>query len=296
MKTAIRKKRTLALIRLMDDPDRSVHEAVEKELLKEDSRIIPALEEVWESTLDEICQDRIESLIQQIQFREKYRKLSSWVKQNPPDLLEGFLLISRYHYPDLSAEKIERKIEEIRKKVWVELNNSLTSLEKITVLNHIFFNNFGYSVNHINPSSPHNCFINQLIETGKGNPVAISMLYTVVAQRLELPIHFIDFPKNPLLAFVDRKIAQKVHPKGINTDVLFYINPANKGSITGRRELEFHLKRMNYEPYRKYFEASGPRRFLLRLLETLEKAYESNGFADKASDIRLLTGILSEED
>ena len=107
MKTAIRKKRTLALIRLMDDPDRSVHEAVEKELLKEDSRIIPALEEVWESTLDEICQDRIESLIQQIQFNEKYRKLSSWVKQNPPDLLEGFLLISRYHYPDLSAEKID---------------------------------------------------------------------------------------------------------------------------------------------------------------------------------------------
>ncbi len=293
MKNSGKSKRISALISLMDDPDRSVYEAVEKELLKETARIIPELEKIWENSYDEFCQGRIEYLIQRLKFKENYKSFRKWSKQSEPDLLDGFILASKYHYADLDAHWIERKIEEIRKKVWVELNNSLTSLEKITVLNHIFFHESGFTVDHENYYAPKNCFINQVLETGLGNPISISLLYTIIANRLDLPVKFIDIPKHPLLAYVDKRIAAKVHPAGVDTDVLFYINPSNKGSISGRRELEFQLRRSGLEPITRFFEASSPRCFLSRLLEVTEKSYELNGFSDKTADIHQMLSILN---
>ena len=48
----MKKRRLNALIDLLDDPDSTVYEAVEKELLKESDEIIPVLEEKWESSFD----------------------------------------------------------------------------------------------------------------------------------------------------------------------------------------------------------------------------------------------------
>lgn len=293
MRHTERKRKTQALLSLLDDPDLAVYEVVEQELQKEPATIIPVLENIWENTFDEIFQHRIENLIQRLQFRENYKKLKKWSGLPEPDLLEGFILASRYHYPDLNDDRIERKIEEIRRRVWVELNNSLTSLEKITVLNHVFFNDFGFMVDHENQYAPKNCFINQILETGKGNTISMALLYTIVANKLDLPVKFIDIPKSPLLSYVDRKIASKVHPAGVETDVLFYINPANKGSITGRRELEFQLRRSGIEPLRRFFEASSSRCFLTRLLEYTEKSYELNGFTEKTADIHQMIDILN---
>jgi regulator of sirC expression with transglutaminase-like and TPR domain len=293
MKNPGRNKRTIALINLLDDPDKNVFETVEKELLKESAMIIPELEILWETTFDEGCQARIENLIQRLHFKDNYKSFRKWSKQKEPDLLEGFILASRCNYPDLSTHWIERRIEEIRRKVWVELNNSLTSLEKITVLNHFFFQESGFAVDNENYYAPKNCFINQVLETRMGNPISIALLYTIVANQLELPVRFIDIPKHPLLAYVDKRIAAKVHPVGVETDVLFYINTSNKGSISGRRELEFQLRRSGLEPMKRFFEASSDRCFLSRLLEVTEKSFELNGLSDKTADIHQMISILN---
>jgi regulator of sirC expression with transglutaminase-like and TPR domain len=286
-------RRTFALISLLDDPDPAVYEAIEQELIKESSKIIPELEIIWETSYDEICQNRIQNLIHRIRFNDHYKSFRKWSKQQNPDLAEGFILASKYHFPDLNTDKILRRIEEIRRKVWVELNNSLTSIEKITVLNHIFFQDLGFSVDNGNYYSPKNCFINHVLETGQGNPISVALLYTIIANQLDLQVKFVDIPKHPLLAYVDRKIAAKVHPEGINTDVLFYINTSNKGSISGRRELEFQLRRSGLEPVRRFFEPSSSRCFLSRLLEVTEKSYELNGLSDKTADIHQMIAILN---
>ncbi|HPJ77805.1 MAG TPA: transglutaminase-like domain-containing protein [Prolixibacteraceae bacterium] len=277
----------------MDDPEPLIFEAVEKELLKENSSVIPALETVWETTPHEICQIRIEYLIQRILFRENYNKLRQWSRQPSPDLLEGFILASRYHYPDLNEPEVRRHIEEIRKKVWVEINNSLTSIEKITVLNHVFFHDFRLKVAGDENMSPQHCFINRVLETGTGNAVSLALLYTIVAQKLELPVRYVDLPRHPLLAYVDRRIAARVHPPGIETDVLFYINPANNGSITGRKELEYMLKKLDYDLTHACLEASSPKVFLLRLLEITERSYEMSGQTERTADILRMMSIFS---
>jgi regulator of sirC expression with transglutaminase-like and TPR domain len=293
--TGMEKKKLHALIELLDDPDAAVFDVVEKELLKETEKIIPELEKKWESTFDDHYQARIENLIQQLHFKKTTHKLKSWLKNKARqrDLLVGFSLVDTFQYPDLSFMNVQLKIENIRKSIWLELNNSLTLLEKTTILNHYLYNINGFTVNHNHPHSPQNCFLNQMLDTKKGNPVSVAILYTLIARSLEIPAELVDFPKNPLVAIVDSELAGKVHGKGQNSDVLFYINPSNKGAVTSRKEIDYHLRKHEFEPLHLYTEPQPDSLFIKRLLESLKDAYKSVAFAEKEAKIEELLQLFN---
>jgi regulator of sirC expression with transglutaminase-like and TPR domain len=289
----MKKQRLNVLIELLDDPDETVFKHVEKELLKESVQIVYDLEKKWESVEEDICQARIEILIDKLLFKDHCSKLRRWSKHPEPDLLEGFILASRYHQPDMNIDKVYRKIEEIRKKVWVELNNSLTSIEKVAVLNHLFFDVYNFQITSGDQVSPRDSYINYILETGYGNVFSIALLYNIIAQKVGLSVQFIDLPQNPLLAYLDHNVALKVHPPDIRTDVLFYINPANRGSISGRRELEFYLKKMKFDLDKINLEPGSRHCFLSRLLEVTEKSFAKSGQTEKTSKILQMISLLN---
>lgn len=273
--------RLKALINLLDDPDHLVFNTVKSELLKTKTDIVPILEAEWEQSFDEFFQERIENLIQDVQFKETEAQLKKWIDSGSSDLLEGFLIIDRFQYPDLNRALVLQKIEKIDRTVWLELNNSLTMLEKATILNHFLYGVHDFSVNLAHPKSPQNCYINQILETKRGNPVSISLLYTILARRLGLPAQLTDFPKNPLVAIIDRNFTPDADDEISGKKVLFYINPSNKGSVASRREVEFYLKKNEYVPFDKYTEPKEDRLFIKRLIESLRDSYISQGFTEK---------------
>ncbi|HKI87613.1 MAG TPA: transglutaminase family protein [Draconibacterium sp.] len=287
----MKKSKLQALINLLDDPDELVFEMIEKELLKETDKIVPALEEKWESSFDENSQERIENLIQNLQFKKTRKLLKKWIQSEEKDLLTGFMLVDRFQYPDLNPLIINQKIEKVKKNIWLEFNNSLTVLEKTTILNHFLFNINGFSINHNNIQSPQNCFLNQLLDTKRGNSVSMSIFYAIISRQLELPAEFIDFPRNPLIAIVDPKLARKVHGEIRNSDVLFYINPSNKGSITSRKEIEYHLRKNKYQPIQSFTEPRSDLILIRRLLESLKESYQSIGYSEKEQKIDELISL-----
>lgn len=284
-----------ALIGLLDDPDLTVYQLVEKELLKETDEIIPVLEQKWENSLDGNCQERIENIIQNLQFKETFRLLHEWISEvdENRDLLTGFLTIDRLQYPDVNVLGIQAKLENIRKKIWLELNNSLTLLEKTTIVNHFLFNVNEFAINFKNIHSPQNCFLNQVLDTRKGNPVSLAIFYIIMARMLDLPARFIDFPKNPLVAIVDAKLARKVHGQNSESDVVFYVNPSNRGSITSIKEIEYHLRTNNFSPLQNYTEPKPDVLLIKLLIETLERSYQSVNFTDKKERIHELLTLFS---
>ncbi|MFW6257415.1 MAG: transglutaminase family protein [Prolixibacteraceae bacterium] len=284
----MKKRKLQALMQLLDDPDNEVFEVVEKELLKENHEIIPALEDTWENSFDENCQERIENLIQSLQFKQTKKILKNWIRTPENNLLDGFLSVDRFQYPDLNQLIVFEKTEKIKNSIWLELNNSLTLLEKCTILNHFLFNINGLSINHNNIESPQNCFLNQLLETKKGNAVSVSIFYTILARKLEIPARFVDFPRNPLVGIVDRKLAKKVHGKSSGSDVLFYINASNKGAIASRKEIDYHLKKNNYRNTAKFTEPKPDTLFIQRLVESLRNSYRSVGFTEKEARVKEL--------
>ena len=281
-----------ALIALLDDPDETVFQMVEKEILSEDPKIVNQLEQIWETSLDEMIQSRIENLIQQIQYNDTRKRIKNWSKAEDVDLFEGFFLLTSYQYPDLKLKSVKNKIRKISSDVWLEISNKLTSLEKVTVLNHIFYDVNKFSVNLKNVLSPQNCYLNQILETKKGNTVSIAILYALIARELGFPIYFVDFPKNPLLAYIDADVAKKAHGDNYLSDVLFYINPSNKGAIISRKDLERFNKRNQQAIEEANYEPCEDKVIVKKLLESLIECYSSLGYQNKVEDLSRIADML----
>lgn len=276
-----------ALISLLDDPDEVVFKTVEEELLKEQVTIVPELEKAWETSEDGSYQERLEALIHQLQFRDVKDELRNWIL-NSEDLLYGAFLVSKYQYPGLKYEDINAQITKIRMDVWLELNDHLTALEKVQMINHILFNVHGFSRNNSNFLSAQNSLICDVLDTRKGNPISLSVIYSVIAQRLGLPIFGVNLPKNFILAYMDETSDLVRTDEGVDGAVLFYINPINKGTVLGRKEIEFFIRQQKLELKVSYFLPCSNRDIIQRMLNNLVVAYESSGQSSKVAEIEEL--------
>src|SRR5258705_4126090 len=132
-------KEISALLHLIDDPDEYVYSTVSDKIISFGKAIIPNLENLWENTINEEVQERIELLIHKLHFRDLSNDFINW-KNGSCELLQGSLLAAQYHYPEMQALQALQEIEKMRRNIWLELNNYLTPLEKINVLTSILYN------------------------------------------------------------------------------------------------------------------------------------------------------------
>ncbi|HBF87563.1 MAG TPA: hypothetical protein DDX39_02885 [Bacteroidales bacterium] len=282
-----------ALIGLLDDPDDFIFNEVSSKLIKLGSDIIPLLEDAWESSLNELFQERIENIIQNIQFNFVKQSLDKWNKSEEHDLLEGVFLIAKHQYPNLDFQKMIDKLEPIIQNTWLELNNNLTALEKVRILNHIMFDIHKFSRNTSNNTSPENFYLNYLLEEKRGNPLSLSIIYAIVAQKLNLPIYGVDLPRNFILAYKDVQSAISTSDEFSN-DVLFYINPYNKGAVFGKKEIEHFINQQKLEFDESFFVPCSNHRIIEILIQSLMSSYEKLAYPDKVSDLSILFEIISK--
>lgn len=194
------------------------------------------LESAWENSFDSVLQQRIEAIIHLIQFDNIRRSLREWALPEQQDLLTGAILIARYQYPDLDDAALRKHVEQIKQDIWLELNNNLTALEKVKVINHILFDVHNFSSNTQNYHAPQNSYINNVLESKKGNPVSLSIIYAVLAQELRIPIYGVNLPEHFILAYVDNGSINNALIEDPDR-VLFYINPFSRGAPVNKKKL-----------------------------------------------------------
>lgn len=280
-------KEIKGLINLLDDPDPQVFDIVYQKLQEIGPRGIPLLEIAWETSLNPQSQNRIEELVHKIQFSDVHSGLIDWAKNGGENLLYGAYLVSKYQYPDLLFSEIEEQIEIIRKEVWLELHDRLTALEKVRIINHVLFANHKFGRNSGNFYSPRNSFINQVFETHKGNPISLSIIYSVVAQKLDIPIYGVNLPMNYILAYHDPYFPDDPH------GILFYINPYNRGLVLNRTDIDNFLVQQKLKPKLEYFVPCTNITTIERVLRNLILSYEKTGYNDKIQEVtELLKGVM----
>jgi regulator of sirC expression with transglutaminase-like and TPR domain len=99
---------------------------------------------------------------------------------------------------------------------------------------------------------------------------------------LGLPVYGVNLPKNFILCYLDENSIKE--EENVN-DVMFYINPVNKGAILGRREIEYFLKQQKLEYKSSYFNPCSNIDIIKRVLFNLSYAYENQGNELKKSEI-----------
>ncbi len=282
-------KEIKALLQLLDDPNDEIFQHVSENILKQGENIIPELEKVWEKSLNAILQERIENLIQEIQFSSTQKQLKEWKESGAVDLLKAAYLIAKYQYPDLKYNDIIEAFNKIKQDAWLEINNNLTALEKTRILNHILFQVHEFSGNSSNFFAPQNSYINHVFDTKKGNPLTLGIIYISLAQELNIPIYGVSMPRNFILAYIDE---YNIHDP-YKDDVLFYINPYNNGKVLGEREIDYFLKQQKIEPKKSYYSPCSNIEIIKKLILNLIYSYEKLGYPEKVNDMKKLFNIVN---
>lgn len=279
-----------ALIKLLDDPDSAIFQAIQNKLTQLGVDAIPHLEKAWETSLDELFQTRIEDIIQEIHYTDIKKKLQGWNHSSEHNLMEGAIIISQFQYPDIKSEDIRTQLENIKKDIWLEINDNLTALEKIKIVNHIFFDVHKFSRSKAFYNSVQGFFINHLLDTKKGSPIALAIIYASICQQLEIPVYGVALPKNFILCYKDK--IQIAFDSEFAEGVLFYINPFNKGVVFGKKEIDLFIKQQKLENKKTYFQASSNKETLIHLINEIISYYENITDKRKADDYRSLLKIL----
>ncbi len=277
-----------ALISLLDDPDESIFDQINAHILAQGSKIVADLEIAWEGSKSTLQQQRIENLIQKIQFSETATALSNWIAAGGKDLLEGAIIIAKYQFPDLNIKKTTAFIEQLKQDIWIELNPNLTALEQVRVINHILFDVHYLVGNNTDFHHPNNSFINTVLESKRGNPLSLSIIYTIIAQKLGMPIYGVNLPQHFILAYMGGDNNYGFYELDKNKEVLFYINAFSKGTIFNRNEVEVYLNQLKLNASDNYFYPCNNIEMIKRMINNLIFAYDKIGNTLKASDMKLL--------
>ena len=275
------KKELGALITLLDEPDENAFGHIRERIVSFGDEAIPDLEIARDNIFEGIVQERIESIIKKIRNEILKNEFTDWINFGSSDLLKGFLLVSKTHHPEIEQENIIIKLEQIKMDAWLELNDNLTALENIKVLNHIFYELHNFEANRINLHIPENYYLNTLLDTKKGSPLTLGMLYIIIAQKLNIPVFGVDLPQHFILAYT----TAMVRPLPDVNDVLFYINPFNGGAIFTRKEIDLFIHQLKIKPIESYYAPCTNVDIIKRLLLNLKFSLTQSGNIEKTEEL-----------
>lgn len=284
-----------ALITLIDDPDEGIFTQVKSEIKSYGEIIIPYLGHYRDThRFGELFKNRIEDLINDIHVSVTENALKEWIKTDDKDLFEALLIINQYQYPTLDSTELKREVWKVRKDVWIELNENLTALENIHVFNHILYKEYGFAGNRQNYTAPQNSFLSDLLQTKKGNPLALSMLYQILANSLEIPVFGVNLPNHFILAYMDESA---LHLHGANENgsgVLFYINPFSEGAIIHKNEIDDFISHLNLPQKAAYYSPCSNVDMMCRMMNNLIFSFTQLNEGRKAEDMKRLLAVLSQ--
>ena len=282
-------KEVIALITLLDDPDDGIYSEVKNRFIILGPPAIPHLETAWENSFDALMQKRIEGIIHTIQFQALQNALKYWAEHEQDDLFKGCAIIARYQYPDLDENKLKKQLHQIKQDVWLELHDDLTAIEKVKIINHIMFEVHQFGGNITNYHAPQNSFINVVLETKKGNPVMLSVIYALVCKELGIPIYGVNLPQHFVLAYVN-DFANLFDPshKTLSDNILFYVNPFSKGLIFNQGDVDAFIKQLNVEPETKYYLPCSNLDIIKRIINNLIYSFDKMGYAEKVAELKEL--------
>lgn len=268
-----------AMIRLLDDPDEAVSQALETRFMEEGEDIVDDLESIWLANEFPAVSRHIELLIKRIQKQGLHRRFNNWFQQEQPDLVEGWVLVSQVQYPGLKIEAIRRTLSDIKLDAWLMMGGVENDLDKVQILNHVFFEQQGFHGDNSQYHYTDNSFINRVLERKTGNPISLSVVYMVVAQSLGLPVFGVNLPQHFVVGFCQLREGlegvKNMKMVGVADveKVLFYINPYSKGQVFTKENVDAFLKVVNVTPQKQFYQPCGVKEIIKRMLRNLHFSY-----------------------
>lgn len=278
-------KEIKALISLLEDDDPEVVSHVSEQINNLGEAIIPFLEEAWEESINPEFQKKMEDLIHDLQFENLRNRLKAWKEEGATDLLKGMWLVNTFQYPDVEFASITKTIEQIYYEAWIHVKPDMHPYDQVKALNHALFKVHKFSANTVNFHAPANSMLHLVLESKRGNPLTLCVIYLTIAQKLGLPVYGVNLPNLFILTFKHESLEQ------------FYINVYNKGLMLTKTDIDNYLLQLNLNPMEIFYEPTGNLQIVQRALRNLAFSFEKLSDLEKATEVtKLLDAITDDKD
>ena len=282
------KKEITALVHLLEDPDEKIYIQIKEKLMEIGPECIPLLEKAsFGEELGELFNNRAKGLIHEINYSIFFENHQDWVKI-PESLFTGVMQIDQYFFPNTTLNFINHEINQMVEDISIQLNNSMSPVEKVMIINNVLFDVYKIYGDKENYHLPENSSFGNLIKNKKGNPLTISLLYIEIANRLNIPIKGINLPNHFIVGYVNEQSFNeyKMQYEYKKSDVLFYINAFSKGVILQHVDLEDFLVEIKLENNIKYFTPCNNKSITKRILTNLMYSYKESEIKNIKKDLQ----------
>ncbi|HCY64799.1 MAG TPA: transglutaminase [Oxalobacteraceae bacterium] len=180
-------------------------------------------------------------------------------------LFEAALAIAQDADPWLDFGAVQETVDSLAAQLQRRLPGDASDIQKLRLLNHFFYNELGFAGNVNDYYAPTNSYLQRVLESRRGIPISLAVIYIELAQQIGLEVRGVAFPGHFLM-----KLSI---PAG---EII--LDPFNGASLS-REELEERL-----EPYlgqyhhpelslAVYLQTSPPRAILARMLHNLKALF-----------------------
>ena len=185
-------------------------------------------------------------------------------------LLEAAACLAQDEYPELDVEQVladvDRLLERARRRVAV----GAEPLERVQALGQFFFSDLGFGGNLNDYYNPDNSYLHRVLQTRRGIPISLALLWLELARGLGVEAEGISFPGHFLMR--------------VNLDGgMLVLDPMN-GQSLGRDDLRLRIEEWQPRlpaapngdlPLTAFLQACTPRQMLTRMLRNLQDIHRS---------------------
>lgn len=270
-------KRRDAFLDLLDDPSPVVQKALIDELSKLGSTACDFLEEIatGSNRMLALHAKRILREVENANPSEEFRK---FIRSQNYELETGAIMLCRVAYPEATAADICTQIDSIADRCRELIANPISPRERCVMINRVLFHEFGFRGNAEDYENPDNSFLNRVLETKKGLPISLSILYLLVAQRVGADLDPIAYPGHFLVGSFEE-------------DLPFYIDAFKRGRFIAPGQLLDYSSGYLSVSQLGNLAPSPVREVLTRCCQNLANHYSAS---DQESQARLFASFVQD--
>jgi regulator of sirC expression with transglutaminase-like and TPR domain len=185
-------------------------------------------------------------------------------------LLEAAASIAQDEEPQLDIQEVLATCDALLVRLKRRVKAEADPMRKLSVLNQFFYTDLGFSGNANNFYAPENSYVNEVLQTRRGIPISIAVIWLELAQALDLQAEGISFPGHFLV--------KVTLPEG-----LVVLDPLTGDSL-GLDNLAERLAPFRQHlgdasdmeaPLGLYLQPAPPRDILTRMLRNLKEIFNS---------------------
>ena len=192
-------------------------------------------------------------------------------------LEEGVFTLARFAYPDIDESAYKTRLGHMAFELAPRVAPDDHPIRIIRTLNHYLFDEQGFHApGHYDPDDT---YLNRVLDRKRGWPITLSVVYLILAQRLELPIVGVALPKHYIVKYTD-------------SDHDIFIDPHNRGQILTANECADLIGTTISDDL---FRATTNRFTLFRMMNNLRYTYLSLYKKNKAKELESLISIIQAD-